>query len=152
MASTSHDVRLTREAIFVAAASALVMGLGLMLMRIVSPMWWLLGAFLWVAVVFFGGSWFLVEVGRRFGGDADFLQMLRPLGYAMTPQAFGFVPIADFFPGFIVGMVWSCGCAVVAVREAHRLPTRLAVALVVAPILVLIGLAPLVIVATGGGG
>ena len=151
-ANVSADSGRTREAVVVAAVSALVMGMGLMLMRIVSPVWWLVGAVAWVAAVLFGGAWLLVGLGRRFGGRADFLQILRPLGYAMAPQALGFIPLVDFIPGFVAGMVWSCACAVVAVREAHAVPTRLAVALVVAPLLVLIGLAPLVGVAVSGAG
>jgi hypothetical protein len=70
----------------------------------------------------------------------------------MAPQALGFVPLADFIPGFLVGATWSIACVVVAVREAQRIPTRLAAALVVAPIFVLIGVAPLVAIALGGGG
>jgi hypothetical protein len=141
-----------REAVLLAFASSLIMGLGLMLMRIVHPIWWLLGGIAWAAALLFGGSWYLVSVGRRLGGSAAYDQMLRPLGYAMVPQALGFVPLADFIPGFLIGVSWSTACAVVAVREAHRVPTRLAVALVVAPILVAIGLAPLVAISLTGGG
>ncbi len=142
----------TREAVLVGFASSLVMGLGLMLMRIIPPISWLLGGLAWGALLLFGGSWFLVSIGRRLGGSAEFGQMLRPLGYAMAPQALGFVPLADFIPGFLVGATWSIACVVVAVREAQRIPTRLAAALVVAPIFVLIGVAPLVAIALGGGG
>lgn len=142
----------TREAVVVGFASALVMGLGLMLMRIVPPISWLLGGLAWGAILLFGGSWFFVSVGRRLGGRAEYGQMLRPLGYAVVPQALGFVPLADFIPGFLIGATWSTACAVVAVREAHRVPTRLAVALVGAPILVAIGLAPLVAISLAGGG
>lgn len=150
--SVAENPARTREAVLVAALSSLIMGLGLMLMRIVTPLWWLLGAFAWVAVLLFGGAWFLVATGRRFGGHAEYLQMLRPLGYAMAPQALGFVPIADFIPGFLIGAVWSTACAVVAVREAHRVPTRLAAALVIAPIFLLIAVAPMVSVLLAGGG
>ena len=86
------------------------------------------------------------------GGRAEYIQMLRPLGYATAPQALGFVPIADFIPGFIVGGIWSTACAVVAVREAHRIDTRLAAALVIAPIFAIIAVVPLVGVVLAGGG
>lgn len=142
----------TREAVTVAFLSSLVMGLGLMLMRIVPPIWWLLGGIAWAAALLFGGSWFLVSIGRRLGGTAQYGSMLRPLGYAMVPQALGFVPLADFIPGFLIGGVWSTACAVVAVREAHRVPTRLAAALVVAPLFAVIAVAPLLAVALAGGG
>ena len=150
--SVANDKTRTREAVLLALASSLFMGLGLMLMRIVHPLWWLLGGIAWAVVLLFGGSWFLVSIGRRLGGSAEYDQMVRPLGYAMVPQALGFVPLADFIPGFLIGVVWSTACAVVAVREAHRVPTRLAAALVAAPILVAIGLAPLVAISLAGGG
>jgi hypothetical protein len=151
-AAVARDPARTREAVLLGFASALVMGLGLMLMRIVPPLSWLLGGIAWGAILLFGGTWFFVAVGRRMGGSAEYDQMLRPLGYAMVPQALGFVPIADFIPGFLIGVVWSTACAVVAVREAHRVPTQLAAALVIAPILILIGAAPLLVGALGGGG
>jgi hypothetical protein len=151
-ASVAEDDDRTREAVVVAALSSLTMGLGLMLMRIVEPIWWLLGGLAWAAFLVGAGSWFLVEAGRRLGGSGEHGQMRRALGYAMAPQALGFIPIADFIPGFAIGVVWSTACAVVAVREVHGVPTRLAGALVVAPILVIIAIAPLVGVALAGNG
>ncbi len=150
--SVADDPARTREAVIVAAVSALVMSLGLMLMRIIDPLSWLLGALAWAAVVLFGGAWFLVAVGGRMGGQATYHQMLRPLGYAMVPQALGFVPLGNFVPGFLIGGIWSAACAVIAVKEAHRVPTRLAAALVIAPLLMIIAIGPLVgVVLTGGG-
>jgi hypothetical protein len=142
----------TREAVTVAFLSSLIMGLGLMLMRIVPPIWWFLGGIAWAAALLFGGSWFLVSIGRRLGGTGEYGSMVRTLGYALAPQALGFVPIADFIPGFLIGGVWSTACVVVAVRETHRIPTRLATALVIAPIFALIAVVPLVAVALAGGG
>ncbi len=150
--SVAENPARTREAVTVAVLSSLIMGLGLMLMRIVDPIWWLLGGIGWAAALLLGGSWFFVSISRRLGGSGDYGQMLRALGYAMAPQALGFVPIADFIPGFVVGGAWSTACAVVAVRESQRVPTRLAAALVIAPIFALIAVAPLLVVALGGGG
>jgi hypothetical protein len=151
-ARVAKDQARTREAVLVGFASSLIMGLGLMLMRIVPPISWLLGGIAWGVIVLLGGTWFLVSVGNRLGGRAEYGEMLRPLGYAMVPQALGFVPLADFLPGFLIGAVWSIACAVVAVREAHRVPTRLAAALVIAPIFLLIGVVPLIAVTLAGGG
>ena len=123
-----------------------------MLMRIITPLSWLLGGFAWAALVLFAGTWVLVALGRRFGGGAQYVEMLRALGYAMAPLALGFVPIADFVPGFLIGGVWSVACAVVAVREAHRVPTRLAAVLVIAPIFAVISVVPLIAVFLEGGG
>ena len=61
----AQNLARTREAVLVGFASALVMGLGLMLMRIVPPISWLLGGLAWGALVLFGGTWFFVAVGRR---------------------------------------------------------------------------------------
>lgn len=150
--SVAADSGRTREAVLVAVLSSLIMGLGLMLMRIVAPIWWFVGGLVWAAVLLGVGSWVLVEVGRRLGGSGEHLPMVRGLGYAMAPLALGFIPIADFIPGFLIGSIWSIACAVVAVREIHQVPTRLAAALVVAPLLVIIGAGPLVGVMLSGGG
>ncbi len=74
--------------------------------------------------------------------------MVRGLGYAMVPQALGFIPVAGFVPGFVIGGLWATACAVVAVREVHDIPTGLAVRLVVAGILVIVAFVPLVVTAT----
>ncbi|MDJ0961628.1 MAG: YIP1 family protein [Acidimicrobiia bacterium] len=136
---------LTREAVGVAVGSALIAGLGLTLLRIVTPLWWLIGSLAWATVALGLGTWFVVNVGGLLGGTARYDQMLRALGYAMAPQALGFVPIADFSLGFLAGGAWAATCSVIAVREVHGIPTGAAVALIVAPLLVLIGSAPLVV-------
>ena len=147
--AVAKDSSLTREAVLVAVLSSLVMGLGLMLVRVVKPLWWLLGAIGWTAVVLGVGTWFVVTVGRRLGGHADYGQMLRGLGYAMVPLALGFVPIANFVPGFVAGSVWAVACAIVAVREIHDIPTRAAAALVVAPLLMVVAILPMLGVLLG---
>lgn len=145
--SVADQTSLTWEAVAVAVASALIMGLGLMLIRIVAPLWWLIGGLAWATGVLGLGTWYVTAVGRRMGGQGDYDQILRGLGYAMAPQALGFIPIADFLPGFLVGGVWATACAVVAIQEIHRVPTRVAVILVVAPVLMVIAVFPLVAIA-----
>lgn len=142
------DASLTREAVFVAVISALVMGLGLTLVRIISPLWWLVSSLAWATAQLGLGAWFFVAVGRRFGSSVRYDQMVRALGYAVVPQALGFVPIANFVPGFVVGGLWATAGVVVAVREVHGVPTGLAVRLVAVPILMLVAVAPLVVTAT----
>jgi hypothetical protein len=141
--AAAEDASLTREAVLVAVVSSLLAGLGLMLVRLVQPLWWFVGGVAWAALVLIVGTWFLVTVGRRLGGRADFGQMLRALGYAMAPQALGFVPVANFVPGFVAGGIWTIACAVTAVRDAHDIPVRAAAALVVAPVLVVVAILPL---------
>ena len=150
--SAGDNPSLTREALLVAVLSSLTMGLGLMIVRVVEPLWWLLGGLGWAVAVLFGGTWFIVQVGRRLGGHARFDQMLRALGYAMAPQALGFLPVANFVPGFLAGSIWAIACAIVAVRDVHDVPTRLAVALVVAPVLVVVGFLPFIVILLDSGG
>ncbi len=146
--SVAEKQSLTREAVAVAVVSALIMGMGLMLVRIVAPFWWLVGGLAWATTLLGLGTWYVVVVGRRLGGQGEYDQILRALGYAVTPQALGFIPIADFIPGFLIGGAWATACSVVAIREVHRVPTRVAVILIVAPILMVIGVLPLIAVAT----
>jgi hypothetical protein len=139
---------LTVEAVAVAIVSSLVMVLGLMLVRSITPFWWVVSGIGWGTAVLGLGTWFVVAVGRRLGGKARYDQMLRALGYAMAPQALGFIPIANFVPGFLAGGVWATTCTVIAVREVHDMDSRLAATLVVAPILMFVGILPLVVIAT----
>ena len=134
----------TREAVSVAIGSSLIMGLGVMLVRAINPAVWALAGLAWAAVVLLLGAGYIVVVGRRIGGRGRYDQMVRALGYAMAPQALGFLPFMDFIPGFIVGAVWATVCAVVAVREVHEIPTQLAAGLVIVPILLVIGVLPLI--------
>lgn len=142
--AVAENTSLTREAVLVAVVSSLFMGLGMMLMRLIRPLWWLLGGIGWAAVVLVVGTWFVVTVGRRLGGRAEYGQMLRALGYAMAPQALGFVPVANFIPGFLAGGIWTVACAIVAVREVHDIPTRAAATLVVTPLLIVVAILPMV--------
>lgn len=133
----------TREAVRVGIGSSLIMFLGLMLVRAISPAAWALAGLGWAAVMLGIGTWYLATVGRLMGGSGSYDQMLRALGFAMAPQALGFVPIANFIPGFVIGAVWATVCTVAAVREVHRVPTQTAVGLVIVPILLVIGAMPL---------
>ena len=134
----------TREAVTVAIGSSLIMGLGVMLVRAINPAVWALAGLGWAAAVLGIGTVYLVAVGRRIGGRGSYDQMARALGFAMAPQALGFLPFLYFIPGFLVGGIWATVCAIVAVREVHQIPTQLAVGLVLVPILMVIGVLPLI--------
>jgi len=144
--TVAHQPERTREAVSVAIGSSLLMLLGVMLVRAINPAVWALAGLGWAAVILGIGTWYIVAVGRRMGGQARYDQMLRVLGYATAPQALGFLPFLDFIPGFVVGGIWATVCAVVAVREAHEVPTQVAAGLVGVPILLAIGVLPLVAV------
>ena len=98
--SVAADSGRTREAVLLGLLASLIMGLGMMLMRIVAPIWWFLGGLVWAAVLLCVGSWVLVAVGRRFGGSGEYVPMVRGLGYAMAPLALGSFRSPTSFPGF----------------------------------------------------
>lgn len=147
----AQQVSLTREAVSVGMVSVLLMGLGLALVRVISPIWWLVGGLAWATVVLAGGSWFFVFAGRRLGSSVQYDQMVRALGYAVAPQALGFLPFFGFVPGFLIGGLWTMACVVVAVRELHEIPTRAALALVVAPLFMIVAFIPLIVTAAQSG-
>lgn len=143
--AVAEDPSLTAEAVGVAVLSALVMGLGLMIIGPITPIWWLLGGIAWATGAVAIGSWFFVFVGRRLGGRGRYDAMVRGLGYAVVPQALGFIPIAGFVPGFIIGGLWATACVTVAVREVHEISTGLAVRLVIAAMFLVVAFLPLVV-------
>lgn len=135
---------LTMEALLVAIVSSLTMTAGLAALRLLSLGWWLVGGVAWGLGILTAGASLATVAGRVLGGRARFDELLRALGYAMVPLGLGIVPLGGFVPGFLAGGTWATACAVVAVREVHRIPTGAAVAVVVAPVLLLVGAVPLV--------
>jgi len=72
-------------------------------------------------------SWTADIVGRTvFGGQSNFGEMQRVLGYAQAPLAIGVIP----FLGWI-GAIWSVVAAVVAIREGQDFTTGKAIGTVV---------------------
>jgi len=80
------------------------------------------------------GIFFLI--GKLFGGQGEYMGLLRGFGHAAAPQALGIIPVIGSF----VGGIWSLVCAVIAVREIHKLSTGLAVVVVLIPAVILFGL------------
>jgi len=60
---------------------------------------------------------------RVFGGDSDYREMLRVIGFAYAPLAIGVVPWLGF-----VGAGWALFAAVVAVRQSMEFSTQKAIA------------------------
>ena len=141
---------LTTEAVTVALLSSFIMNLGLMLVGAITPFWWIVGSIAWGLGILFVGTWVVATFGRLLRGQATYHQLLRALGYAMAPQALGFIPIADFVPGFLAGGIWATVCAIRAVRDVHKLPIQVAITLVVAPLLMALGATPLLVALTQG--
>lgn len=71
----------------------------------------LLGWLVWSGVSFAIGT-------RVFGGDSDFAEMLRVIGFAFAPLAFGVVPYLGF-----PAAAWMLLASVIAVREGLGIPT-----------------------------
>ena len=149
--SVADDPSLTTEAVAVGVISALIMGLGLVLVRTITVFWWLVGGIAWATGVLALGSWFFVAVGRRLGGGGRYDQMVRGLGYAIAPQALGFIPVAGFVPGFAVGALWTIVGITIAVREVHDISTGLAVRLVIAAMFIIVAFLPLVVTVIQSG-
>jgi hypothetical protein len=76
----------------------------------------LVGWLVWSAVAYLIGV-------RVFGGDADYPEMLRVIGFAYAPLAIGVVPWLGF-----VGAAWALFAAVLAIRESMEFSTKRAIA------------------------
>lgn len=82
----------------------------------------LIGFAVFVTLVYFVGT-------RLFGGTATPGEILRPLGFAYTPQLLGFftfIPVLGGLAAFI-GIIWGWVASVIAVREALDFDTGKAV-------------------------
>jgi hypothetical protein len=76
-------------------------------------------------------SWLTMFIGTRlFGGEADFQEMARTLGYAYAPQALGVLGILGACVGGIAGLVafaLQLYLGFLAVREALDIPSDKAI-------------------------
>ncbi len=76
----------------------------------------LVGWLVWSGVAYVVGV-------RAFSGDADYLEMLRVIGFAYAPLAIGVIPWLGF-----VGAAWALFAAVVAIRESMEFSTQRSIA------------------------
>jgi len=76
----------------------------------------LVGWLVWSAVAYVVGV-------RVLGGDADYREMLRVIGFAYAPLAMGIIPWLGF-----VGAAWALFGAVLAIRESMEFSTQRAIA------------------------
>jgi hypothetical protein len=128
-----HDLEANTEAFVIVAAATILAAVGTLLSGagigatilglIIGP---LVGWLLW--------SWVTMFVGTRlFGGQTDFWEMARVLGYANVTRALGifsFIPCVGAIIG-LVAFVLSLVIGFFAVREALDLPTEKAVLTIV---------------------
>jgi hypothetical protein len=87
-----------------------------------------IGWLVWSGVSFVIGT-------RVFGGDSDFPEMLRVIGFAFAPLAFGVVPYLGF-----PAAAWMLLASVIAVREGLDIPTPKALITMVAGWVLWLGL------------
>jgi len=137
----AEDDNATVQAIVVTALAAVVGNLtaegnivgNILAGLIVAP----IGLFIWTGILF--------VVGKMFGGQGTYSQLLRPIGYAGAPFALGIVPVI----GGIAGLVYSAVIQVRAVMAVNKVSQGSAIATVIIPMAVLIvGLVFLAIIAS----
>lgn len=73
------------------------------------------GWLVWTAIAYVIGV-------RVLGGDANYAEMLRVIGFAYAPLAIGIVPWLGF-----VGAAWALFAAVIAIRASMEFSTRRAI-------------------------
>jgi len=76
----------------------------------------LVGWLVWSGVAYVVGV-------RVLGGDADYPEMLRVIGFAYAPLAIGVIPWLGF-----VGAGWALFASVVAIRESMEFSTKRSIA------------------------
>jgi len=91
------------------------------------------------------GNWlfwvFIAQIiGLRWGGRAEFEQLMRPIGFAQAP---GVLRVLTLVPSLVlpVGLIvflWTAFARILAVREAMQFPLGKAVAMVLVTTLVIL--------------
>lgn len=114
-----HDEGATGQAAIVVAVSAVLAAIGASLRAdslttgfVTVLIWALLGWYLWSAVTYLIGT-------KLFGGEATMGEMLRVIGYAQAPRAFGvltFLPLVGFAI-LLLTFFYTLGTSFMAIRE-----------------------------------
>lgn len=97
----------------------------------------IVGWFVWSGVAYLVGV-------RVLGGEADYPEILRVIGFAYAPLAIGVIPWLGF-----VGAAWVLFAAVIAIRESMQFSTQRSVATMVLGWAAWLGLAVLLNVLLG---
>jgi len=125
------DESMTREALIVVVAAALIGGLGAALGdRDITQ--WIIGSLIGAPIGLAIWSAIMLVVGKMFGGQADFKGLYRSLGYSSAPSAAQTIPVVG---GVLI--LWGLATSVVAVRESHQISTGQAVTTVLLPLIIL---------------
>jgi hypothetical protein len=96
-----------------------------------------IGLFIWTGITF--------AIGRLFGGTASYSELVRPVGYAGAPFALGIIPVV----GSLAGSVYSAVIQIKTHQEVNGLSQGAAIAVVLIPLVLFIGLVVFLAVAVG---
>lgn len=132
------DDGLTGEAFALVAAIGAIAGLlGGLISDTGSAVFGLIGGAIGGVIGLLIGAGILLLIGKLFGGQAEYMGLARSLAYAYSPSVLAWIP----FVGWLAS-IWALVCAIVAVRESHKVSTGAAAAIVLIPaaILFVIGL------------
>jgi hypothetical protein len=125
----ASDSNATVQAIVVTAVAALIASLtgeGGFAARVIGAVILApIGLFIWTGIAF--------VLGKMFGGTADYISLVRPMGYASAPYALAIVPVI----GQLAGAVYSAVIQVKLHQEVNGLSQGSAIAVVVIPLAVL---------------
>lgn len=96
-----------------------------------------IGLFIWTGIIYL--------VGKMFGGQGTYMQLLRPIGYSGAPFALGIVPVI----GGIAGLIYSAVIQVRTVIQVNKVSQGSAIATVAIPMAVLVvGIVILAVIAS----
>jgi hypothetical protein len=91
------------------------------------------------------GNWlfwvFVAQIiGLRWGGRADFEQLMRPVGFATAPGVLRVLTLVPSLalPVSLIVFLWTAFARILAVREAMQFPLGKAVAMVLVTTLVIL--------------
>lgn len=136
----AQDESATGQAVAISAVAAMISNLtdsGAIVGRIIGgAVAGVIGLFIWTGIVF--------VVGKLFGGTADYIRLLRPVGYAAAPFAIGIIPILS-----LLGAAYSLVIQIRLVREVNRVGDGAAAATVLLPFAAIVVLVVIAIVALG---
>jgi len=139
-----NDPQGTTQAIIVAAAAALIGGLGDLFGGRFGT--WIFAAVIGpVVVAVFSAIVFVVS--RMFNAQGTYIQLFRTLGFAYAPQALNVIPVIGAFVGFI----WMVILSIRAVKETQQVSDGAAVAIVLIPAAIIVVLVVIVVVVIGIG-
>lgn len=136
----ANDDKATGQAVMVSALAAAISNLtgdgNIVSNFVFGLVFGAIGLFIWTGMVFVSG--------KLFGGQADYINLLRPIGYAAAPFALGLIPFLG-----ILGLAYSLLMQIRAVREVNQVGDGSAVATVLLPFALVFIIGIIIVIAAG---